>query len=302
MALEYVHEVDYIICSSDVNTSKFPSSKIIGNKDTNNINNKYRLFKYLHKNFLMPDTYLINDSCEAYEIQKNNPKKRYILKPVCGSGGVGIRFYDTTFEFVNKYIMQEYIIGDSVSSSFLAYPDHSIDMITSSDILVGSKAYATGNFMYCGNITPSINHSEKLKNISSKIARMCKLIGSNGVDFVIKDDKAYVIEVNPRIQGTFECIERSFNINMAKAHINASKGERVDVGNASKFAVKLITYSPEDIRYDLRTLSNVYDISPKDYMFKKGEPVATILTDDTVLENAMGRAQIMQRKLYNSSY
>ena len=50
LALDYVNEVDYIIPASDVDVSRFPKSKIIGNVDTEPINNKYKMYKRLYKN------------------------------------------------------------------------------------------------------------------------------------------------------------------------------------------------------------------------------------------------------------
>lgn len=302
VALKYVDCVDYIMCCSDVDVSRFPKSKIIGNKSNVNIINKYKLYKHLHKNFLMPKTFKVNDTCEACEIVSNYPDSKFLVKPIIGSGGVGIRFFDDTTQIDSAFLLQEYISGDSISSSFLSYPDHTITMVTSSHQIIGSPSINYRNFMYCGNITPCINHPEKLENISSKISRMCKLVGSNGVDFVISDNRAYVIEVNPRIQGTFECVEKAYDMNMAKANIDACNGVDVSVNSVENFCVKLVVYSNKNTRYNLDGISYVYDISPKNYFFMKGEPVCSIVVADRILENAMSRAQHVQKLVYNSSY
>ena len=82
IALDYVDDVDYIIFTSDVDTTRFPKSKVIGNYNTDLVNNKFKLYKFLHKNFLLPKTYKLNDMDEAQEIVLNNPNKKYVIKPV----------------------------------------------------------------------------------------------------------------------------------------------------------------------------------------------------------------------------
>lgn len=300
LALEYVNEVDYIICNSDVDVSRFPRNKIIGNVDTDFINNKYKLFKLLHKNFLLPDTYKLTDIEEAGEIVSNFPDKQFIVKPVYGSGGMGITWYNENLSIDGDFILQEFINGDSVSSSFLSYPNHNIEMITTSDQIIGSKRLGGADFKYCGNVTPYIKPSDKIVNISAKISIMCKLVGSNGVDFILNNNNVYVIEVNPRIQGTFELVERSFKMNLAEAHINSCNDVHVDIPSVQQFSVKLIPYCLNKGYYDLSNIPFVHDISKQDYMFKKGEPLATIITSDRILENAMSRSEQVQKLVYNS--
>lgn len=302
LALNYVDDVDYIICCGDIDTSRFPKSKIIGNKDTGSVNDKYKLYKKLHKNFLMPDTYLLSSMDEADEIVANYPEKRFITKPVNGSGGKNIKWFDARFDYDDKFLLQEFVDGNSVSTSFLAYPDHSTTMVTSSDQIIAPRGLNKSDFSYCGNITPCINHIDKLENISEKIARMYKLVGSNGVDFIIKDNKAYVIEVNPRIQGTFECVENSYNMNMAQAHINACNGVEVCMNPVSSFCVKLIVFSQMRARYDLRRVDCVHDLCDMNYVYDVGDPIATLVVSDKILENAMSRTRSLQNLIYNSSF
>jgi predicted ATP-grasp superfamily ATP-dependent carboligase len=131
---------------------------------------------------------------------------------------------------------------------------------------------------------------------------MYKLLGSNGIDFIIQKNKVYVIEVNPRIQGTFECIESSFNMNLAKAHLDSSNDIKVDIPNLQKFTVKLVPYSFENAKYNIPVNSFVKDISSQDLTIKKGFPISTILVSDRILENAMSKAEIIRKKIYNSKF
>ena len=299
MALDYVNEVDYIICTNDIDVSIFPKSKVIGNYDVNDINNKYKLYKKLHKNFLMPETFKLNDINEAFEISDASDK-RYIVKPIYGSGGINIDWLSRDSFVDDSFILQEYVDGNSISSSFLSYPDGEIDMITTSDQIIGSKRLNATPFLYCGNVTPLVNYSNKINNISSKISRMYKLVGCNGIDFVMQDNNVYVIEVNPRLQGTFENIETSFEFNLAEAHINSCNNVHVNIPTVKKFSVKLMPYSFKDACYNLNDIPNVRDISDVNYLIKKSYPICTIITHDRILENAMIKAEMIQKRVYES--
>ncbi len=300
LALNYVNEVDYIIFTSDVNTDRFPSSKIIGNKKTNDIIDKYKMYKKLHKNFLMPLTFKLDSITEAKEIVTNYPEKKFIVKPISGTGGMGIKFFNDNLEFNHPFLLQEYIEGDSVSSSFLSYNNHDITMVTTSEQIIGSKMLGASEFIYCGNITPLINSNPKLVNISTKISKMYKLVGSNGIDFILHNNNVYVIEINPRIQGTFECVENSFQMNLAKAHIDASNDVFVSIPKLQNFSVKLVPYSFEDSQYNIMESSMIKDVSSNKYLIKKGYPISTLLVSDRILENAMIKAEILRKKIYNS--
>lgn len=300
IALDYVDDVDYIIFTSDVDTTRFPKSKVIGNYNTDLVNNKFKLYKFLHKNFLLPKTYKLNDMDEAQEIVLNNPNKKYVIKPVYGTGGLNIHWFNRDVYVDDEFLLQEYVYGDSVSSSFLSYPNHEIEFITSSEQIIGSKMLGARDFTYCGNITPYINSSSKIKNISTKISRMCKLVGSNGIDFVVDNNKVYVLEVNPRIQGSFECVERSFNMNLAKAHMDVYNNIPVNIPKVKQFCVKLIAYARNNGMCNLENIPYVYDKSDCSYIFRKGEPIATIIVSDRILENAMSKAERIRKSVYNS--
>lgn len=299
LALNYVKEVDCIIFTSDVNIDRFPSSKIIGNKKNKNIVDKFKMYEKLHKNFLMPLTFKIDSVDEAKEIVNNYPEKEFIIKPIKGTGGVGIKHFNENISFDDPIILQEYIKGDNVSSSFLSYKNHDIDMVTTSEQIIGSKLLGASDFLYCGNITPLINSNPKLINISTKISKMYKLLGSNGIDFILQKNRVYVIEVNPRIQGTFECIEKSFEMNLAKAHIDSSNDIKVDIPNLKNFTVKLVPYSLEDSRYNIPEHQNIHDVSSSNELIKKGYPISTIMVCDRILENAMTKAEVLRKKIYN---
>src|SRR5690606_2141027 len=109
-------------------------------------------------------------------------------------------------------------IGDNISASVLSTAEESRTIITSQQIIGAGELGQKEPFGYTGNITPYCGQANIVELAEIVINRL-GLVGSNGVDFIAKKGEVYVVEVNPRIQGTFECVEKSLGINMAKAHI-----------------------------------------------------------------------------------
>ncbi|MDO5850917.1 MAG: ATP-grasp domain-containing protein [Methanobacteriaceae archaeon] len=298
LAKEYTNEVDRIICLAGVRPWKLPKNKIIGNKNTEKIDDKYKQYQKLKKDFQIPETHKLNSIQEAKEISKNFPKKKYITKPIQGCGGVNIKWLENTLEQEKPFLLQEYVNGTPLSSSLLRTPNNNTCVITTSQQIIGSQKLGQHPFGYCGNITPSIQETKKITNISKKIAETYKLIGSNGVDFVLDDNKLYLIEVNPRIQGTIECIENSYNINLPEAHIDACSNKIVTIPEPNQFSIKLILFAKQNLVYKHVNLEGIQDIPPENMKIQKGEPILSVVTSDKILENAMNKAENIQRQIY----
>ena len=65
---DYIDEVDYIIPISGISPNDFTKKdreKILGNKNTSNIENKFKFYKKIKDEFKVPETFLIKDVDEA---------------------------------------------------------------------------------------------------------------------------------------------------------------------------------------------------------------------------------------------
>ncbi|WP_407394043.1 ATP-grasp domain-containing protein [Methanobrevibacter sp.] len=294
---DYIDEVDYIIPISGISPSDFSKNdqkKILGNRDVGDIENKFRFYKKIQDEFLTPKTFILNDVDEAIEIKKNYQDIQFILKPLQGSGGYGIQLADNDID-VNfnegKFIMQEYVHGISLSSSVLATESQSKTIMTSR-LLTMNDFEKNNSFIYVGNILPLTNESimaevddideiiREMKITSEKLASKFNLIGSNGVDYILNEEGLYVIEINPRIQGTFECMEKTLGINMLEAHIKACQGELIEIPKPQYYAYKKIIYSPNRNKYQKIDLDNIYDLPHIGSITEKSEPLLTIIDKD----------------------
>ncbi len=291
---EFIDEVDYIIPISGISPNDFSKKdqkKILGNVDVNKIENKYNFYKEIKNKFLTPKTFRLSDIDEAYEIQKAYPNNKFILKPVQGSGGYNVNLLDNDkcIEFnEDEFIMQEFVSGINVSSSILSTGTNAKTII-SSRLLTENDFEKNNSFRYIGNIVPLTKESimsdvenideilEEMKITSESLAKKFRLLGSNGVDYILNENGLYVIEINPRIQGTFECVEQSLGINMLEAHINACRGKIIEVPEPKFYSYKKIVYSPNRNKYEKINLDNIYDLPHIGSITEKSEPLLTII-------------------------
>ena len=295
---DFIDEADYIIPISGISPGEFSKKdqkKILGNKDVSQIENKFKFYEKIKDEFNVPETFLIKDVDEAIEISENKPEVKYIIKPVKGSGGYDINLLnnDSTIQLNDNenYILQEYIEGINLSSSILASKDRK-KTIMNSRLLTENDFKKNNSYIYIGNILPLTKESS-LSNIgnideinkqmietSQNLAYKFDLIGSNGVDYILNENGLYVIEVNPRIQGTFECVEKSLQINMLDAHIKSCMNESVEIPKAKYYSYKKIIYSPCRNKYSKIDLDNIYDLPHIGTITEKSEPLLTIIDKD----------------------
>jgi len=296
---DFIDEADYIIPISGISPGEFSKKdqkKILGNKDVSQIENKFKFYEKIKDEFTVPETFLIKDVDEAIEISENKPEVKYIIKPVKGSGGYDINLLnnDSTIQLNDSenYILQEYIDGINLSSSILGSKENK-KTIMNSRLLTENDFKNNNSYIYIGNILPLTKESS-LSNIgnineinkqmietSQNLAYKFNLIGSNGVDYILNENGLYVIEVNPRIQGTFECVEKSLQINMLDAHIKSCMNESVEIPKAKYYSYKKIIYSPCRNKYSKIDLDNIYDLPHIGTITEKSEPLLTIIDKDT---------------------
>ena len=311
---DYIDEVDYIIPISGVSPSDFQKKdqkKILGTKDVGNIENKFKFYKRIKDEFQTPLTFSINDVDEAYEISKNYPLNQFILKPVKGSGGYDINLLDNdiNLDFNGKdYILQEYVSGINLSSSLLATKNDA-KTIMNSRLLTMHDFEKNNSFIYVGNILPLTEESiltevkdinkinDEMIKTSQDLSKKFNLIGSNGVDYILNENGLYVIEINPRLQGTFECVEKSLGINMLDAHIKACFGKIIEIPKAKYYSYKKIIYSPAKMKYEKIDLENIYDLPHIGSITEKSEPLLTIIDKDESFENLYKKVELTSKKV-----
>ncbi|MFQ6087399.1 MAG: ATP-grasp domain-containing protein [Candidatus Methanofastidiosia archaeon] len=212
--------------------------EVLGNssKTLRAIRNWRKFFRFLRKEGIkFPETLFdIHDVPEGF-----------LAKPLTGGGGVKVGFEALNEEFM----VQKYIKGIPCSVSFLADGENS-KLVSLNLQLIGDERFGARDFWWCGNVTPfkvESENVEEIERICEKLTRKFELKGSNGIDFILADD-IYILEVNPRFQGTVDIVERAFGINIFELHTKAFQGELPERDfHAKKVWGKAILYSKEDV-------------------------------------------------------
>lgn len=335
---EYEDEIDKIVLTTGINAKNFSGKfekfeKIVrGNKNTENVDNKFKFFNTIKNKFNVPLTFQPVDMHELNEILQQHPNNQFILKPLQGSGGLGIFLLNNEscdkLKQANEicqnislenYILQEYVDGISVSSSVLSSHDDAKNLVNSR--LISEHDLDHDTFEYSGNILPMDENSlkmfndnrtnlnaidmnkmnDEMKNTSEDLIRQFNLIGSNGVDYVLDESgELKVIEINPRFQGTYELVEKVCGINLLDAHIKACEGELIDTPEIIPYSVKKIIYARKQVNIGNLNIPNVYDIPYEGVKIEKDQPLVTLISSDNDLDKAMSDIKIAEKKVYKN--
>jgi hypothetical protein len=174
--------------------------------------------------------------------------------------------------------------------------------LTVNEQLIGEKRLgAPRRFGYCGNVIP-LDKPESEDIIAEYSEALCErigLVGSNGVDFALSD-QPYLMEVNPRFQGTIDCVEGLLGINLVKEHIRACGGELGEYGRAKGYAAKLILYAKWDTKVpDLKKFRNVVDIPREGSIVEKGRPICSVLKFGSSRKGVLADAFQTVEKIYS---
>jgi len=237
-----------------------------------------------------------------------------VIKPSKGFGGSNIRkvrnpeelekAFERVFLGQDEVLIQKLIEGVHASASLVA-SEVAVRTLTINRQLTGlSYVFQREPFGYCGNVVPlrlSNAVFEECKCIAEKVALHFSLKGSNGVDLVVcKGKTPYVVEVNPRFQGTTECVEHVLGVNLVRTHVNACIHNSIPtIEKPSKYCTRLILYTPTRvITPDLTSHMEVRDVPLPGTVIEKCEPLCSIIVAGNNQQSSLGRAKKLAKKIY----
>jgi len=283
---------------------------IVGNspESIQKVRDKEGFFRELERlGVPVPQTALVSDVLEAWSISKEIGYP-LLVKPLEGFGGGGIkkvenpdglrRILGSLCGQAQQTIIQEFIPGLPASASVVSSRDESVTLTVNEQIIGLSTIGQVEPFGYCGNIVPLSLSEETFsacREVAEKIVAHFGLVGSNGVDFVFSGDGVpHVVEVNPRFQGTLECVEKVLGMNLVEAHVKAcTTGLLPKVPNLiPRFCTRLILFAlHQSVVPDLSVYPQVSDIPFPGVIIEEGEPVCSIIAEGESRDSSYARAR-----------
>lgn len=152
-------------------------------------------------------------------------KDNWLIKPMQGQGGFGIKHYRHNDAAYSSVYWQKYQQGSPHSVLFLA-KGHALQVI-------GFNTQWTVNineieaFIFLGIINCSELANEQMQLIGewlNKLIPLYQLKGLNSLDFIQDGEASYVLEINPRPSASMQL----YDGDLLSAHIKASQGLLVD--------------------------------------------------------------------------
>ncbi len=202
---------------------------------------------------------------------------RWLLKPARGGGGQGVRPWGGRPPAATE-ILQEVVDGVSGSASFVADGRRSIVLGWTEQLR------PPRSFRYGGNVMPlearEATHVE-VRAIADALTEEYGLRGLNGVDFVLRDDRPVVLEVNPRYCASMELVERALGVSVFGLHVAACRGDLpARVGEVTGAWGKAIVYARRTVAAPDTTAwldRGVRDVPHPGEVIRAGHPICTVL-------------------------
>ena len=217
---------------------------------------------------------------------------RWLQKPLRGAAGHGISF---TNERNPSCYFQQYVEGTPMSAVFVRARGR-VKLLGITEQLIGIDWLNAPPFRYAGNIGPvdvSGHCRDELTRIGEVIGEGCGLLGLFGVDFVLAEERPWVVEVNPRYTASIEVLERAMGVSLMCEHRGAFDSEFAPPSRWPWFAQvfgKGILYAERDFVFsetdwlEREGLENLADIPHPGEFIQAGWPILTILASEGSIE------------------
>jgi predicted ATP-grasp superfamily ATP-dependent carboligase len=143
----------------------------------------------------------------------NDDGRRWLVKLRRSAGGAHVRFWHTAAKFDSRRCyLQEWIDGVSCSAVFIGGAAGQASLLGATRQLVGESWLHATPFAWCGNVGPIPLTSATeaiLQRLGQALVNEFGLRGLFGVDFILREETPWPVEVNPRYPASVEILERA---------------------------------------------------------------------------------------------
>ncbi len=237
----------------------------------------------------------------------------WLRKPFRSAAGLGIRVAHPGEAASAHHYFQEFVGGAPMSALFV-----NTTLFGMTEQLIGEAWLHAKPFAYCGNIGLTTADAA----VCAMEHQLCEhniLRGVWGVDYVLNDGVAYLIEVNPRYTSAAEVLEHATGNAVFGAYGGSQPGSLLADHRAEMRPVgKAIYYAPRAIRFppggpwdadlagdfDAWRLPDFADIPDAGSVIEPGCPVLTLFatgrTPKEVRERLQSRAAELDSLFWNA--
>jgi predicted ATP-grasp superfamily ATP-dependent carboligase len=243
-----------------------------------------------------------------------NDNRRWLRKPIHSGGGHDISFWDKDRPIGARFILQEHLSGINASASFVSNGQECV-VLGLTEQIIGRSEFGARGFRYGGNLLPLTVAPNavlaQVRDITIRLTREFKLVGVNGLDFVIKDGQVFPIEVNPRYSASMELIERAYGLSIFDLHVQSiQQGALPDFDLAAwladnRFYGKAILYADQDcVTPDTRgwPTRGIRDVPFPGEAVSAGDPICTVLasglTQAECFASLVAQAEAIKGEIY----
>lgn len=221
--------------------------------------NKYEMFRHLSSNGVR--TVLTYDCLERFKegLEKGEVAFPVFMKPVSGSGSVGIGRVDNWEEAVEKfndhrftYIIQELMTGGDCDA------DVYVDCFSHKPVAIFSKRKIESRI---GGASKTISFKDpKLFAFIEEVCSVLELNGPCDMDFFYKDGDYYLSEINPRFGGAY-LHAYGAGVDFVKLIVNNIQGKANQpvIGNYDEDVIMMM-YDAVVIKNKSQLLSDNFDL------------------------------------------
>lgn len=154
-----------------------------------------------------------------------NDADNWLVKPMQGQGGAGIKRYQNNNASGSPCYWQKYQTGTQHSALFLANGQVMQVLGFNTQWTVGLSEAEEFIFSGITNCSELLNEQKVLvTDWLKKIVPVFALKGLNSLDFIQAGDQSYLLEINPRPSASMQL----YNADLLIGHIKASQGELPD--------------------------------------------------------------------------
>lgn len=240
-------------------------------------------------------------------------RRRWLLKPRASGGGHGIVAWRPGIRVPGRSVLQERITGPAGSLVFVADGARCVPIAVTRQ-LVGDPRFGATAFRYCGNILARDDDPVWGRDTpiwtgalaaAAAATRAFRLVGVNGLDFIVRRGRPIPIEINPRFTAAMELAERRDGLSIFAAHA-AGCTDRLSTPatpppRATALGKALVMARRAFTAGDLRSWladSDLRDVPRPGAHVPAGGPICTIFAGGASAEECYDRLTRRAAKLY----